>query len=112
MSIGSSAGLIASRIFYHGESLMSFKLSFGAFVGFFVLVILAPLIMFTPWGDALDGRALRLPPLFSRKHSSKYADRANSASLRDLFGHVWVLLTWSEDLNPAEMERRGNAFLR
>jgi PhnB protein len=37
---------------------------------------------------------------------------ANSASLRDPFGHVWVLLTWLEDLEPAEMERRGNALLR
>jgi len=37
---------------------------------------------------------------------------ANSASLRDPFGHVWVLLEWKEDLEPAEMERRGNAQLR
>jgi hypothetical protein len=29
----------------------------------------------------------------------------------DPFGHVWVLLTWKEDLEPAEMERRGNALL-
>jgi PhnB protein len=36
---------------------------------------------------------------------------ANSASVRDPFGHVWVLLTWKEDLEPAEMERRGNALL-
>jgi PhnB protein len=36
---------------------------------------------------------------------------ANSASLRDPFGHVWVLLSWKEDLEPAEMERRGNALL-
>lgn len=36
---------------------------------------------------------------------------ANSASLRDPFGHVWVLLTWKEDLDPAEMERRGNTLL-
>jgi PhnB protein len=36
---------------------------------------------------------------------------ANSASLRDPFGHVWVLLSWKEDLDPAEMERRGNALL-
>ena len=34
---------------------------------------------------------------------------ANSASVRDPFGHVWVLLTWKEDLSPAEMERRGKA---
>jgi len=37
---------------------------------------------------------------------------ANSASLRDPFGHVWVLLTWTEDLSPAEMERRGKGRCR
>ena len=42
------AGLIASRVLYQGESLMSFKLSLIALVGFFVLVILGPLIVFTP----------------------------------------------------------------
>jgi PhnB protein len=36
---------------------------------------------------------------------------ANSASVRDPFDHVWVLLSWKEDLEPAEMERRGNALL-
>jgi PhnB protein len=37
---------------------------------------------------------------------------ASSASVRDPFGHVWVLLTWKEDLSPAEMERRGRAALQ
>ena len=37
---------------------------------------------------------------------------ASSASLRDPFGHVWVLLTWQQDLEPAEMQRRGNALLQ
>jgi PhnB protein len=36
---------------------------------------------------------------------------ANSASVRDPFGHVWVLLSWQQDLDPTEMERRGNALL-
>jgi hypothetical protein len=36
---------------------------------------------------------------------------ASSASVRDPFGHVWVLLSWKEDLDPAEMERRGREFL-
>jgi PhnB protein len=36
---------------------------------------------------------------------------ASSASVRDPFGHVWVLLTWKEDLSPAEMERRGREAL-
>jgi hypothetical protein len=25
--------------------------------------------------------------------------------------HVWVLLSWKENLDPAEMERRGKEFL-
>ena len=37
---------------------------------------------------------------------------ANSAGLREPIGLVWVFLTWKEDLDPAEMERRENAFLR
>jgi len=37
---------------------------------------------------------------------------ANSASVRDPYGHVWVLLSWKEDIGVAEMERRGNALLR
>jgi hypothetical protein len=41
------AGLIASRVLNHGDSLLSFKLQAGGFVVFFVCVIFAPLIMFT-----------------------------------------------------------------
>jgi PhnB protein len=37
---------------------------------------------------------------------------ASSASVRDPYGHVWILLTWKEDLTPSEMEQRGNAFLK
>jgi len=37
---------------------------------------------------------------------------ANSASVRDPFGHVWVLLSWKEDVEPTEIERRGKALLR
>src|SRR5271156_596635 len=42
------AGLVASRVLYGGESLLSFKLQIGGFVAFFVLAILGPLVMFTP----------------------------------------------------------------
>jgi hypothetical protein len=42
------AGLVASRVLYRGESLQSFKLQIGGFVAFFVLVVLGPLLMFTP----------------------------------------------------------------
>ena len=42
------AGIVASRVLYHGERLLSFKLQAGAFVAFFVAAILGPLLMFTP----------------------------------------------------------------
>ena len=41
------AGLVAERVLYRGESLVSFKLQTGGFVAFFVLAILGPLLMFT-----------------------------------------------------------------
>jgi hypothetical protein len=42
------AGVVASRVLYRGESLLSFKLQMGGFVAFFVAFILSPLLMFTP----------------------------------------------------------------
>lgn len=42
------AGVVASRVLYRGESLLSFKLQMGGFVVVFVLAILGPLLMFTP----------------------------------------------------------------
>jgi len=36
---------------------------------------------------------------------------ASSGAVRDPFGHVWVLLSWKEDLDAAEIERRGAALL-
>ena len=41
-------GLVAARVLYSGEGLLSFKLQAGGFVAFFVLVLLGPLLMFTP----------------------------------------------------------------
>jgi hypothetical protein len=41
------AGLVADRVLYRGESLVSFKLQIGGFVAFFVLAIFGPLLMFT-----------------------------------------------------------------
>jgi hypothetical protein len=42
------AGVVASRVLYRGESLLSFKLQIGGFIAFFIVAILAPLVMFTP----------------------------------------------------------------
>jgi hypothetical protein len=42
------AGLIARRVLYEGRSLLSFKMEAAGLIGFFVLSILGPLVMFTP----------------------------------------------------------------
>jgi hypothetical protein len=42
------AGVIASRVLYGGESLLSFKMEAVGFIGLFLILILAPLTMFTP----------------------------------------------------------------
>ena len=42
------AGVVAERVLYRGQSLLSFKVQIAGFIAFFVLVILGPLLMFTP----------------------------------------------------------------
>lgn len=39
-----------------------------------------------------------------------YGDRAGM--LQDPFGHIWVLLTHQQYLDPAEIKRRGEALLK
>ena len=41
-------GIVAGRVLYRGESLQSFKLQIGGFIVFFVVAVLAPLLMFAP----------------------------------------------------------------
>jgi hypothetical protein len=72
------AGLVASRVLYRGESLLSFKLQMGGFVVFFVLAILGPLLMFTPRMAAAK-----------RKGLADYAQVAQGYV--DRFEEKWVL---------------------
>ena len=81
------AGLVASRVLYRGESLLSFKLQIAGFIVFFVLAILGPLLMFTP-------RMARA----KRKGLADYGQLAQNYVER--FERKWILhdLTPSEDL--------------
>jgi hypothetical protein len=72
------AGLVASRVLYRGENLQSFKLQIGAFIVFFVLAILGPLLMFTPKMAAAK-----------RKGLADYAQV--SQGYVDMFEEKWVL---------------------
>jgi hypothetical protein len=42
------AGIVAARVLYGGEHLQTFKFQIGGFIVVFVMVILGPLLMFTP----------------------------------------------------------------
>jgi hypothetical protein len=71
------SGLIASRVLYEGRSLLSFKMEAAGFVGFFVLVILGPLLMFTPSLDRTK-----------RKGAAEYGLLANRYLFR--FEKKWI----------------------
>jgi hypothetical protein len=50
------SGVIASRVVYEGHNLLSFKTEAIAFVAFFILVILGPLVMFSPKLERARGK--------------------------------------------------------
>jgi len=54
------AGVVATRVLYRGEPLMSFRLQIFGFIAFFVLVILGPLLAFTPQMGVAKRRGLRI----------------------------------------------------
>jgi len=74
------AGLLASRILYRGESLLSFKVQIVGFVAFFVLAILGPLLMFTPRLAAAKRKGLAVYGLLAQRYV-------------DNFHQKWVLST-------------------
>jgi PhnB protein len=71
----------------------------------------AGLHIFADDNEALFGRAIEAGAEQIQPPTDMFYG-ASSASVRDPFGHVWVLLSWKEDLAPAEMELRGRAALR
>ena len=66
------AGLIASRIFYAGQTLTNFKVQVVSFVGFFVIATLIPLTVFAP-----------------RLAESKRAGRGDAGRLASRYGRLF-----------------------
>jgi hypothetical protein len=69
------AGVIASRVLYHGESLLSFKLQVVGFVLFFVLALLGPLLMFTPRMLKVKRKGLADYGLLSQRYVEKFEQK-------------------------------------
>ncbi|HKT52167.1 MAG TPA: hypothetical protein VJV96_17830 [Candidatus Angelobacter sp.] len=62
------AGIIAGRLLYRGESLLSFKFQIGGFIVFFLLVVLGPLLMFAPRMARVRRKGLADYGLFAQRY--------------------------------------------
>jgi len=71
------AGVVADRVLYRGESLLSFKLQIIGFVAFFVVIVLGPLLMFTRKMAAAKRKGLADYGLLAQRYS-------------DAFSHKWI----------------------
>jgi hypothetical protein len=71
------SALVASRVLYTGESLLSFKLQVEVvgFIGFFVLAILGPLVMFTPAMARARRKGLADYGLFAQRYVETFEQK-------------------------------------
>src|SRR5277367_2584416 len=89
------AGVVAGRVLYRGESLLSFKLQIGGFVAFFVLAILGPLVMFTPGMARAKRKGLADYGLLAQRFVESFQNK-------------WVL----RDPSPAEEQLLGSSDIQ
>lgn len=82
------AGVVASRVLYRGESLMSFKLQMGGFIAFFVLAILGPLLMFTPGMAQARRKGLADYGLLAQRYVASFEEKwvRDSVTSEELLG--------------------------
>lgn len=69
------AGVFASRVLYGGESLASLKFQIAGYMTFFVLVILGPLVMFTPQMARAKRKGLAEYGLLSERYVVKFEEK-------------------------------------
>jgi hypothetical protein len=66
------AGIVAGRVLYRAESLQSFKFQIGGFIVFFLLVVLGPLLMFTPRLSKVRRKGLADYGLFAQRYVERF----------------------------------------
>ncbi len=101
------AGLIADRIFYQGQNLLSFKLNILAFVAVFLVFILAPLLVFTPQLNAAKRRGLGEYGTLAASYVSEFEDKWLPAGEQKANAHHDELLGSSDIQSLADL---GNSF--
>lgn len=83
------AGVVASRVLDRGESLTSFKLQIGAFVAFFLVAILGPLVMFSRRMAAVRRQGLAEYGLLAQRYVESFHQKwvvGGSAPADELLG--------------------------
>lgn len=78
------SGIVANRILYHGEALMSFKFQIVGLIAFLVLFLLGPLLMFTPRMARARRTGLanygQLAQRYVERFDQKWIDQASAPS--------------------------------
>src|SRR5262249_40886356 len=83
------AGVVAERVLYRGQSLISFKVQIAGFVVFFVLAILGPLLMFTPQMAQAKRKGLAEYGLLAQRYVDRFEQKwllENPAPSEELLG--------------------------
>jgi hypothetical protein len=66
------AGIVADRVLYNGDTLVSFKFQIGGFIVFFVVAVLAPLFMFTRRMARVKRKGLADYGLFAQRYVESF----------------------------------------
>jgi hypothetical protein len=69
------SGLIATEILYRGEKLIAFRMQVAGLIAFFVLLILGPLLMFTPKMMRAKRQGLADYGLLAQRYVERFAQR-------------------------------------
>jgi hypothetical protein len=83
------AGLIASRVLYNGQSVLSFKMEAAGYISLFITCILGPLCMFTPRLDRTKRRGSAEYGLLANQYLSGFDAkwiRRGKPETRELLG--------------------------
>ncbi len=83
------SGVIASHVLYAGENLWSFKIEAISLIGFFLVVVLGPLLMFTPQLIRAKHKGLEDYDLLANRYVEGFEDKwveRNGAEGEELLG--------------------------
>ena len=69
------AGLIATRVLYEGQSLVSFKMEAGGLIGVMVLFVLGPLLIFSPLMERTQRRGIAQFGLLAQRYAAGFEQK-------------------------------------